>query len=247
MRAVAWVLGGSLAAGGCGDAAGCVDLGDEVMLTAQVTDNGERVRVEVELRHGDLGAESIPLKLCKDEALRVDEVAMTQVKRPSGAVIYEATLAAVSGQEPASRRFELDHGGDVSEFTAVIDAPGFEITAPSGDSEVSRGAPLTIHWTPARGSDATMIVKLADEIDGDVCLGQPLELEEPDDGEVVVAGAEVELTTKMAPADGVCEAVLTLSRAHDSALKQTGGGAALHPDSRVQATTSRTVAFASVP
>jgi hypothetical protein len=57
----------------------------------------------------------------------------------------------------------------------------------------------------------------------------------------------VELTTKMAPADGVCEAFVTLSRTHESALKPAGGGAALHPDSRVQATTSRTVAFASVP
>ncbi len=247
MRAVAWVLGGSLAAGGCGDAAGCIDLGDEVMLAAQVTDNGERVRVEVELRQGDRGSESIPLKLCDDQGLRVDAVAMTQVKRPSGAVIYEATLTAVSEQAPVERRFELRDGGDVSEYTAVIDAPGFEITAPKADSEVSRGAPLTVEWSPARGSDATMIVKLADEIDGDVCLGQPLELEEPDDGELVVAEAEVELTTKMAPADGVCEAFLTLSRVQEIGLERARGGAALHPDSLVRATTSRTVTFASVP
>ena len=234
---------GTLVVGGCRGSEACADLGGEVLLTAQVTDNGQETRVEVELRRGELGGKSIPVKLCEDDALRVDEVEMMRVKRPSGAVVYEAVLAT-SGA--AMRTFALDSDDEVGEFTVVIDAPEFEIMAPKPGSEASRAAPLTIAWTPAR-SDAKISVKLADEIDGDACLGPPLELEEADDGEAVVAAAMVKLDKMMAPPDGSCEAFVTLSRDHSSGLKPAMGSAALHPESRVQATTSRTVAFVSVP
>lgn len=244
MRGAGWVLLGTFVAGGCRGSEACADLGDEVLLTAQVTDNGEQTRVEVELRRGELGGKSIPVKLCEHDALWVDAVEMTQVKRPSGAVVYEAMLAT-SGM--AMRTFALHSDEEVSEFTAAIDAPEFEITAPKPASELSRAAPLALGWTPARGGDAKISVKLADEIDGDACLGPPLELEEPDDGEAVVAAAMVKLDKMMAPPDGACEAFVTLSRDHSCDLKPMMGSAALHPESRVQATTSRTVAFISVP
>ena len=243
MRGVLCVLGAVL----LGGSEACADLGGDVLLTAQVTDNGERARVEVELRRPDLEAGSIPVKLCEHHALRVDDVDMTEVKRPSGAVIYEAELTAVSEQQAVTRRFELRADGDSSEFTAVIDAPGFAITSPVAASENSRAAALTITWDPPRGGDAKIAVKVADEIDGDACLGGPIELEEPDDGEVVVGASQIELTTNMPPPNGVCEAFVTLSRTHSAPLKLAHGGGGLHPDSRVEATTSRTVAFTSVP
>jgi hypothetical protein len=179
--------------------------------------------------------------------VRVDGIEMTQVKRPTGAVVYEAELTTVSDEAALSRRFELVSADGASEFTAKIDAPGFAITSPTPESEVSRAAALAITWDPPRGGDAKIAVKLADEIDGDACLGEPLELEEPDDGEVVLGEAMVELAPKEPPSDGMCAAFVSLSRAHSAPLERTQGGGALHPDSRVLATTSRTVAFVSVP
>jgi hypothetical protein len=246
MRGVLCVLGAMLV-GGCGGSEACADLGDDVLLTAQVTDNGERARVEVELRRPDLEAGSIPVKLCERHGLRVDDVDMTEVKRPSGAVIYEAELSAVSGQQALARRFELRAEDDRTEFTAVIDAPGFAITSPVAGSELSRAVPLAITWDPPRGGDAKIAVKVADEIDGDACLGEPIELEEPDDGELVVGASQVELAPKMPPSDGACPAFVTLSRAHSAPLERVQGPGGLHPDSHVEATTSRTLAFVSVP
>ena len=247
LGAVAMVVVMTVFGAACGGSEACADLDDEVLLTAQVTDNGERARVEVELRRPDLEAGSIPVKLCEKHGLRVDEVDMTEVKRPSGAVIYEAELDAVSEQQPLTRRFQLRTADDTREFTATIDAPGFVISSPAADSEISRAAALTISWGPAREADAKIAVKVADEIDGDACLGEPLELEEPDDGEVVIAKSQVELTPEMPPSDGVCAAFVTLSRTQTVALALATGGGALHPDSRVEATTSRTVTFMSVP
>lgn len=246
MRRRVVLVVGALVAGGCGGSEACADLGHEVLLSAVLTDNGERTRVEVELRRADLGAEAIPVKLCEDNALRVDEVVMTQVKRPTGAVVYEADLAEGDGS-PTERRFRLDSEDGASEFTAKIDAPAFTITAPTADSVVSRAAALTISWDPPRSGDATMAIKVADAIDGDACLGEALELEEPDDGELVIGEAEVKLAMKMAPSDGMCAAFVSLSRTHSAALEPTDGAGALHPDSRVQATTSRTVTFTSAP
>lgn len=241
------MLGGTLVAGGCGGSQACADLGDEVLLTAQVTDNGEQTRVEVELRRPELGGDSIPVKLCEHDALFVDASEMTLVKRPNGAVVYEATFDPDGG---GTRRFALHSGDEVSEFTAAIDAPDFEITAPSAGSEVPRAAPLMVSWDPPRGGDARITVKVADEIDGHACLGPPLELDEPDDGEAVIDKAQVKLDDMMAPPDGACEAFVTLSRGSIAMLKpakESSGSAALHPKSSVQATTSRTVAFTSVP
>jgi hypothetical protein len=250
MRGVLYVLGAVLVAAqgsGCGGSQACADLGDDVLLTAHVTDNGERARIEVELRRPDLEAGSIPVKLCERHRLRVDDVDMTEVRRPSGAVIYEAELSDVSQQQALTRRFELRADDDHTDFTAVIDAPGFAITTPLANTEISRAAALTITWDPPRGGDAKIAVKVADKIDGDACLGDPIELEEPDDGELVVGESQVQLTPKMPPSDGVCAAFVTLSRTHSAPLTLAAGSGGLHPDSRVQATTSRTLAFTSVP
>lgn len=245
MRGAAWVLGGMLAVGGgCRGSRACADLSDEVLFSAQVTDNGMQTRVEVELRRVEHGGKSIPVKLCEGDALFVDDSEMLMVKRPSGAVVYEATLA-VDGEK--TRRFALHSDDDISEFTAAIDAPDFEITAPKLGSEVPREEPLEIRWEPARGGDAKITVKVADEIDGRACLGPPLELEEPDDGEVVIAKAMVKVDMTTPPPSGACEAFVTLSRTHEAALEAMQGDAALHPKSSVRATTSRTLAFTSVP
>lgn len=232
--------------GACEGSAACVDFADEVLLTAHVTDNGSRARVEVELRRAELGPDSIPVKLCEDNGLRVDDLAMTQIKRPSGAVVHEAVLP--SGSEAVvTRRFTLRSDGDVSEFTAAIDAPAFTIMAPTPGTEVSRAGMLAIYWAPARAEDATIVVKLADEIDGDACLGETIELEAPDIGEVLVGAAEVALAKEGVHDNGACAAYVSLARVYDGPLERSRGAASLHPDSRIRATTSRTIDFTSVP
>jgi hypothetical protein len=236
-----------LCVGGCEGSAACVDFSDEVLLTAQVTDNGSRARVEVELRRAELGADSIPVKLCEDNRLQVDDLEMTQIKRPSGAVVHEAMLSAVSEQAVVVRRFTLRSDGDVSEFTAAIDAPGFAIVAPTAGAEVSRAGMLAITWTPARAGDAKIVVKLADEIDGDACLGEAIELEEADDGEVLVGASQVGLAKEGVADDGACAAFVSLARVYSGPLERSRGDASLHPDSLVRATTSRTIDFISVP
>ena len=233
--------------GGCEGSAACVDFSDEVLLTAQVTDNGDQARVEVELRRAELGASSIPVKLCEENRLEVDELEMMQIKRPSGAVVHEAMLSTVSEQAVVMRRFTLHSGDDVSEFTVAIDAPGFAIMAPMGGDEVSRAGMLAINWAPARAGDAKIVVKLADEIDGDDCLREAIELEEVDDGEVLVGAAQVGLAKEGVADNGACAAYLSLARVYSGPLEHSSGAATLHPDSQVRATTSRTIDFTSVP
>lgn len=247
MRLRVGMLGVGLWVGGCEGSAACVDFADEVLLTAQVTDNGERARVEVELRRAELGAESIPVKLCEDNRLRIDDVELTEIKRPSGAVIHEATLPTVNEQGIVTRRLTLRSGDDVSEFTVAIDAPGFTIMAPASGDEVSRSGMLAINWSPARSGDAKIVVKLADEIDGDACLGEALEVEELDDGEVLVGAAQVGLAKESVADNGVCAAFVSLARVYSGPLVHGSGAASLHPDSQVRATTSRTIDFTSVP
>jgi hypothetical protein len=247
MRVRLCMLGVGLWLGGCEGSAACVDFADEVLLTAQVTDNGDRARVEVELRRAELGADSIPVKLCEDNGLRIDDLELTQVKRPSGAVVHEVVLPTVSEQDVVMRRFTLRSGDDVSEYTIAIDAPGFAIMAPAIGDEISRSGMLAINWSPARSGDAKIVVKLADQIDGDACLGETLEVEELDDGEVVVAAAQVGLAKEGVADHGACAAFVSLARMYSGPLKPGSGAASLHPDSLVRATTSRTIDFTSVP
>ncbi len=256
MRVKACVLGLSavglvglmgLLIGGCEGSAACVDFSDEVLLTAQVTDNGDQARVEVELRRAELGASSIPVKLCEDNRIEVDDLEMTQIKRPSGAVVHEAMLSAVSEQAVVMRRFTLRSDDDISEFTVAIDAPGFAIMAPMSGDEVSRAGMLAINWAPARAGDAKIVVKLADEIDGDDCLREAIELEEVDDGEVLVGASQVGLAKEGVADNGACAAYLSLARVFSGPLERSRGAASLHPDSLVRATTSRTIDFTSVP
>ncbi len=247
MRVRVCMLGVGLWLGGCEGSAACVDFTDEVLLTAQVTDNGSHTRVEVELRRAELGAGSIPVKLCEDNRLRIDDVEAMEIKRPSGAVIHEAMLATVNEQEVVTRRFTMSSGDDVSEFTAAIDAPAFAIMAPAAGDEVSRSGMLTINWSPARAVDAKIVVKLADEIDGDACLGQPIELEEADDGEVLVGAAQVGLAKESVAENGSCAVYVSLARVYSGPLVHGSGAANLHPESQVRATTSRTIDFTSVP
>ena len=247
MRVRVCMLGVGLWVGGCEGSAACVDFADEVLLTAQVTDNGDRSRVEVELRRAELGAESIPVKLCEDNGLRIDDLELTEVKRPSGAVIHEATLPMVSEKEVVKRRLTLRSGDEVSEYALTIDAPGFAISAPTLGDEVSRSGMLAINWSPPRMGDAKIVVKLADEIDGDACLGAAIEVEEVDDGEVLVPAAQVGLAKETVAEHGACAAYVSLARVYSGPLAHSSGSASLHPDSQVRATTSRTIEFTSVP
>ncbi len=234
---------------GCGGSGTCVELDEEAILTALVTDNGERSRVEVEVRRGNLESSAIPVKLCAKNQLYVDDIEMTEVKRLNGAVFYEATLPSQPPESTATttHRFRCAAGGDITEFTAAIAAPAFEILSPAADSETSRTEPLEFAWEPARTGDETIVLRFADKIDGLACLGEPFELELPDIGTAEVSAYQVQLTSEGAPNNGNCEALVTLARRHTTAFERVSGDNDLHPESEIRATTSRTVQFVSVP
>jgi hypothetical protein len=243
MRAGLGLVG--LLAGGCAGSEACVDFADEVLVVVSRTDDGEDTRIEVELRRALAGEDSIPVKLCVDNALAFDGVDLVGVKRPNGAVVYEATAASGADAKPVVHELRLENDDGVSEFAAEVDAPGFTISAPEADAKASRAADLAIAWAPAHAT-ATITLRVADEIDGETCLAAPFEREMTDIGEATVeAGAFVLAADKSATA--ACEAFVTLSRRATVALETTRGGVTLHPDSRVEATNSRVQPFRSVP
>lgn len=238
---------GVVLAGGCGGSEACADFAEGVLMTALMTDNGETARVEVELRRAELGEESIPVKLCQGNSLRVDDLDLTWSQRPSGATVYDAVLPELQGAQASEHVFELGGDDGVGVFTAANPATAFTVTAPEDGAEVPRGAALEIHWDPPRGADEQITVKVADAIDGDACLGAPIELAEPDDGEVVLAAAKVEAAELKSEPSAVCEALVTLSRQASTTLERQSGEVVLDPGSRAVATTSRTRSFVSVP
>lgn len=237
-------LAGLLAAVGCSGSEACVDFAEEVIVVAALSDEGDGARVEVSLRRADAGDDSIPVKLCAGNSLAFDGVELEGVKRPSGAVVYEAEVASETETEAVVHRLTLDGEDGVSEFAAEVEAPGFAISAPVADVEVSRLGPLAVAWSPAgRG---TITLRVADEIDGETCLAAPVEVAAPDDGEATVEAGAITLAADESP-EATCAAFVTLSRRASVVLEKTKGGATLHPDSRVEATNSRVQPFRSVP
>jgi hypothetical protein len=237
---------GLLAAGGCAGSEACVDFTEEVIVVAALSDEGDGMRVEVALQRAEAGADSIPVKLCQGNRLAFDGLDLEGVKRPSGAVVYEAELGSKKATEAVVHRLTLDNDDGVSEFAAEIDAPRFEISAPVADAEVPRTAPLEVMWSPAAGAEATITLRVADEIDGESCLAAPYAADVPDDGEATVEAGTIALAAGKSP-KATCEAFVTLSRRASVALEKTQGGATLHPDSRMEATNSRVQPFRSTP
>lgn len=243
MRAMGLVVG--LLAGGCAGSEACVDFSEEVLVVVSRTDDGTDTRIEVELRRADAGEDSIPVKLCADSSLAFDKEALTGVKRPNGAVVYEVTVDSGTETKPVVHTLRLENDDGVSEFAGEIDAPGFAISAPTANLKVPRTEGLAIAWAPAQ-ADGTITLRVSDEIDGETCLAGPLELDAEDNGELMIAAGEIALspeTSLMA----TCVAYVTLSRRAEAALATTRGGVTLHPDSRIEATNSRVRAFRSVP
>jgi hypothetical protein len=231
--------------GGCAGSEACVDFVDEVLVVASRTDDGADTRIEVELRRAAAGEDSIPVKLCADNTLKFDGAALAGVKRPNGAVVYEATVDSKTDTELVVHTLRLSNDDGVSEFSAEVDAPGFAITAPASNAKVSRAGALAVAWEPAR-ADGTIVLRLSDEIDGETCLAAPLELDMPDSGEATIAAGEIALAPDTSP-KATCASFVTLSRRAEVALATTRGGVTLHPDSRIEATNSRVRAFRSVP
>jgi hypothetical protein len=230
---------------GCSGSEACVDFADEVLVVVSLTDDGDGARVEVALRRASEGDDSIPVRLCAGDSLTFDGAALAGVKRPSGAVVYEAEVASETRTEPVVHT--LRHEGDgASEFTAEIHAPGFAISAPEADAKLKRAEALAVAWAPPGPAGATLTLRVADEIDGEQCLEAPVELEEADDGEATVAAGTIVLSPDKSPT-ATCEGFVTLSRRASVALEVTRGGATLHPDSRMEATNSRAQPFRSVP
>ena len=237
-----WLMG--LLVGGCSGSEACVDFADEVLVVAAYTDDGKDTRVEVELRRAAAGEDSIPVKLCADGSLAFDKVGLAGVKRPSGAVVYEAIMDSGTDTKPVLHTLRLENDDGVSEFAGELDAPGFVVSLPEVNARVSRAAELAIAWEPAR--EGTITLRVSDEIDGETCLAGPLELDAADSGELKIAAGEIALSPDTS-VKATCAAFVTLSRRAEATLMTSRGGVTLHPDSRIEATNSRVRAFRSVP
>ncbi len=236
-----WLVG---LLGGCSGSEACVDFADEVLVVAAYTDGGKDTRVEVELRRAAAGEDSIPVKLCADSSLAFDDVELAGLKRPNGAVVYEATMDSGTDTKPVVHTLRLENDDGVSEFAGELDAPGFVVSLPEANAKVSRAAELAIAWEPAR--EGTITLRVSDEIDGETCLAGPLELDAPDSGELKIAVGEIALSPDTS-LKATCASFVTLSRRAEAVLSTTRGGVTLHPDSRIEATNSRVRAFRSVP
>lgn len=227
-----------------GDA--CISLAEpEVVLVAYLADDGARPRVEVEVRRASHSEGDIPLRLCDESAIVVDGVEAAGVRRPSGATVYRASTGKI-GADPVEHTFRLLHEDGEDEYTAVVDAPAFAITAPKKGARLSRAAAWDLAWEPAR-EGATIAARVADVIDGESCLGAPIELELPDSGAAQIAAGEVVVAKEGYATVDECEAFVTLARRITTPLEPVGGDSRLHPDSRLEATTSRERTFTSIP
>lgn len=225
----------------------CIDLSEEdLLVTAYITDNGVKARAEVELRRASDDS-GVPLRLCDRNELYVDGTRATRVRRPSGASVYRAEVAVLAVDEPTTHTLRLVDDGDAREYAATVDAPPFTITAPSPGVELSRGAMLDLAWEPARPA-ATIMARVDDAIDGETCLGAAIELELADAGSAKIGSGAVEVAEKGFAALDKCDAYIQLARVAIAPLAPLGGAASrLHPDSFVEAATSRELPFISVP
>lgn len=237
----------ALASGCSAPSDACIELSEqELVLTAYITDNGAKARAEVELRRVDDDS-GVPLRLCDKSVLYVDGEPATRVRRPSGASVYRADIAVLAADVATTHTFRLVDGDDSHEYTATIDAPAFAITAPTPGVELSRSAMWDLAWSPAR-PDATIRARVDDAIDGETCLGAPIELELPDAGAAKIGSGQVEVAQTGLAAVDKCDAYIQLARVAAAPLVPTGGAASrLHPDSFVEAATSRELPFLSVP
>jgi hypothetical protein len=223
----------------------CADLAEsDLIVVVYINDDGKRARTEIEVRRGD--PDSLALALCKDSALYVDGQQAKRIRRPSGAHVYRVDAAPITG-ESAKYTLQLRDDGYRAEYLVNVTAPSFEITSPAKGVQLSRAATWDIAWTPARPGE-TIRVRVDDVVDGESCLGAPIELELPDEGAARINPGQLKVDAAGLPSVDVCDATLRLSRTAATALMPVGGGASgLHPDSRVLAATSRELEFSSVP
>ncbi len=242
------LLGIALIAAGCSEPSdACIGLSEEdLIVSAYITDNGVKARAEVELRRASDDS-GVPLRLCDKSELYVDGKRATRVRRPSGASVYRVEVAVLTEEAEATHRLRLVEDRDAHEYTATVDAPPFSITTPKAGVELSRGAMLDLAWEPAR-PDATIMARVDDAIDGQTCLGVPIELELPDSGAAKIGSDQVEVAKEGAAAVDKCDAYIQLARVAVAPLAPVGGAASrLHPDSFVEVATSRELPFLSVP
>lgn len=222
----------------------CVALSEgDLRLTAYLTDDGTRARTEIEVRRDD---DDLAHGLCDGSALYVDGARATRVRRPSGASVYKVDVAVLEGDE-VTRTLTLRDDDFRADYTATIDAPAFEFTAPEPGVELSRAATWDLAWTPTRPG-AVIHARVSDVVDGEACLGVPIELELPDAGAAQISPGQLEVDAAGLPTVDRCEATIRLERVASTPLERSdGGGSRLHQDSRLVASTMRELAFTSVP
>ena len=224
----------------------CVALSEDALhLTTYVTDDGTRARAEIEVRRGEDAAD-LALGLCDDSALYVDGKQATRVRRPSGASVYKVDVAVLAG-DVVTRTLSLRDDDFRGDYTLTIEAPAFEFTAPAPGVELSRAATWDVAWTPARPG-ALIRARVSDVVDGESCLGAPIDLELPDAGAAQISPGQLKVDAAGLPTVDKCHATLRLSRLATAALEPADGDSSrLHADSLVLAATLRELEFTSVP
>ncbi|HEY8376575.1 MAG TPA: hypothetical protein VIK91_08805, partial [Nannocystis sp.] len=159
--------------------------------------------------------------------------------------VYRVDVARIAG-DARKYTFTLRDDDFRADYTATVEAPDFTITAPEPGVALSRTATWDIAWEPPR-PDAVIRVRVDDVVDGETCLGAPVDIEVGDVGAAQVAPGQVEVSAAGLPAVDKCSATLRLSRHAVAPLERVGGASHLHPDSSVFAATSREIPFLSVP
>ncbi|MDC0718675.1 hypothetical protein [Nannocystis bainbridge] len=228
-----------------GTDASCAGLAEDgLLVTAYIDHNGKLARTEIEIRRLDDDA-GLALALCKRSSIAVDGVTATRVRKPSGSYVYKTeTVDRAKGGETVKHELRLrDDDDDEAIYSISVEAPAFEITAPTAGAKLPRAQAFEVAWTPARAG-ATILARIDDAIDGVTCLAAPIVLELPDEGAAQVAPGQLKTgLTRPEP----CSATLRLSRVATGALEPVSGDSRLHADSRAQVATWRDLKFTSDP
>lgn len=137
----------------------------ELSMVATVVDNGVNIYAEVDFGRGARDGAPGPFALCDSDELFIAGEDVERTDR-SDRVVYSAALPS---DAPRFVDFELRRPeGERINFSIGL-APGFEITAPEAEAEVSRSQDFALTWSPA-GDGGEIRIALAEEIGYGVCL-----------------------------------------------------------------------------
>ncbi|NVB38321.1 hypothetical protein G6O69_10805 [Pseudenhygromyxa sp. WMMC2535] len=233
--ALALATASALATGlGCSDEISACDLDSSaIAMRATITDDGERVEVQIVLEVGNDGAEgtATQLSLCEADALSVNGET-TELERALGQRYYTVEF----DERADSYSIELERSGYDPAVATVEMPPELEILAPAEGSEHPRSEPLEFSWSPI-WEGHTLELAVEDEIGSSCIVGLGLEYEVDDTGSYVVP-ADALLNTL--PSQSTCDVWAALTRTAEGDYPEQ-----LHASGSVIATVKRRHRFSS--